>query len=198
VDSAPVVGMREIGDEQVNRDARIETCIHSRAGMGGGQGFVTACVRLQQPEAALATSAAWLLRAVGNRLSAGVAGAAPRLQLLGLRLAPVALIGIVSSRPAVDRSRAACAQSAQRGAHGELAAGIAPGTKQDQSSRPNACLAPQVRHISSGEQFRIDLAKHAPLQQVVELVLLVLRGTAVARGRCRQARTASLGGGAAR
>jgi hypothetical protein len=44
------------------------------------------------------TSAAWLLRALGNRLSTGVAGAAPCLQLLGVRLALVAPIAIVSSR----------------------------------------------------------------------------------------------------
>jgi hypothetical protein len=36
--------MRGIGDEQVRPDARVETRIRPRAGMGGGHGFVIACV----------------------------------------------------------------------------------------------------------------------------------------------------------
>jgi len=35
------------GDEQVPRDARVETRIFARAGMGSGHGFVTACVRIR-------------------------------------------------------------------------------------------------------------------------------------------------------
>jgi hypothetical protein len=38
---------REIGDEQVRRDARVETRIRARAGMEGEHGFVAACVRKQ-------------------------------------------------------------------------------------------------------------------------------------------------------
>jgi hypothetical protein len=41
--------MRASGDEQVPRDARVETRIRANAGMGSGHGFVTACVRKQQP-----------------------------------------------------------------------------------------------------------------------------------------------------
>lgn len=66
------------------------TPVHGTEGPGMA-GFV----RLQQPGAALATSAVWLLRAVGKQALRDVAGAGRCLQLLGLRPARVALIRIV-------------------------------------------------------------------------------------------------------
>ena len=39
------------GEEQVGREARVETRIRDRAGIGAGHGCVTACVRKQQREA---------------------------------------------------------------------------------------------------------------------------------------------------
>ena len=48
--------VREIGEEQVGREARVETRIRDRAGIGAGHGCVTACVRFQQPEALMPTA----------------------------------------------------------------------------------------------------------------------------------------------
>lgn len=47
---------------QVHRDARVETRIRARAGMGGGHGFVTGCVRLGKRSSPGSVPISWLLR----------------------------------------------------------------------------------------------------------------------------------------
>lgn len=51
-----------VGDEQVLRDVRVGTRIRARAGMRGGLGFVTACVRKQRRAMTVRASTPWLLR----------------------------------------------------------------------------------------------------------------------------------------
>ena len=92
------------GDEQVLRHVRVETRIRARAGMRGGHGFVTACVRREQRHPGQNVVAPWLLcepsRRAGARHRVGARGrrernvrastaamlASPRVRLSRIRL----------------------------------------------------------------------------------------------------------------
>ena len=101
--------MRAYGDEQVRLDSRVETHIRPRAGMGGGHGFVTACVRNQQRD---------------RRRGGCCSGAC---NLSGTWLAPDA------SSSAVERSWSPCSLSARCRARNQSAWGPAKERRQGRS-----------------------------------------------------------------
>jgi hypothetical protein len=65
--------MRACGDEQVPRDARVDTRIRARTGMGSRHSFVAAFLRLGKRSSPGLAPTSWLLRTSWSCLTVGTA-----------------------------------------------------------------------------------------------------------------------------